>query len=140
MHWPSIGAAGLVTCLAAAFPAQEPLLDKKTRTYKEVGQVKIQADVYRAADAKVRPAVVWIHGGALVTGSRTGVPKDLLDLCRREGYVLVSIDYRLAPEVKLPDIIADLKDALAWIRKQGPTLFQVDPERIVVAGGRRAAI
>ena len=135
MCWPSIGTASLLTCLAAAFPAQETPFDKKTHIYKEVGEVKIQADVYRAADAKVRPAVVWIHGGALVMGSRTGVPKDLLELCRREGYVLVSIDYRLAPEVKLPDIIADLKDAFAWIRQQGPKLFQVDPERIVVAGG-----
>jgi acetyl esterase/lipase len=79
--------------------------------------------------------LVWIHGGALIVGDRTGVPKNLLDLCQERDYVLVSIDYRLAPEVKLPAIIADIKDALAWVREKGPKLFHGDPERIVVAGG-----
>src|ERR1700758_5545472 len=108
-------AAILVSWVVVPADAQEPAFEKKTYTYKEVGPVKIEADVYRAADAKERPVLVWIHGGALIMGSRTGVPKNLLDLCKREGYVLVSIDYRLAPEVKLPAIIDDLKDALAWI-------------------------
>jgi acetyl esterase/lipase len=124
-----------VFVLVARLAAQEPSFDKKTLTYKEVGKVQVQADVYRAADTKVRPGVVWIHGGALIMGSRAGVPKNLLELCQREGYVLVSIDYRLAPEVTLPAIIDDLKDALAWVRKQGPKLFHIDPERLVVAGG-----
>jgi acetyl esterase/lipase len=120
---------------AAVRVVQGPAFGKKTVTYKEAGGVKVQADVYRAEDSKVRPGLVWIHGGALIMGSRTGVPKNLLELCQREGYVLVSIDYRLAPEVKLPAIIEDLKDALGWIRKEGPKLFHIDPERIVVAGG-----
>jgi acetyl esterase/lipase len=128
-------ATGLVLLFVVTVDAGESSFGKKTYTYKEVGEIKVQADVHRAADTKVRPVLVWIHGGALITGSRTGVPKNLLDLCQREGYVLVSIDYRLAPEVKLPAIIADLKDALAWIRKEGPKQFHIDPNRIVVAGG-----
>jgi acetyl esterase/lipase len=112
-----------------------PAFRKKTYTYKTVGETKIQADVYRADDTKVRPVVVWIHGGALVLGSRTGIPRDLLELCRSEGYVLISIDYRLAPEVKLPAIIDDVRDAFRWIREQGPKLFACDPDRLVVAGG-----
>jgi len=135
MWYLHISAIVLLAVLVAAIPTQEQSFDKVTYVYKEVGDVKVQADVYRPADAKVRPAVVWIHGGALIMGSRTGVPKNLLELCEREGYVLVSIDYRLAPEVKLPDIIADLKDALSWVRAQGPKLFHVDPKRVVVAGG-----
>jgi acetyl esterase/lipase len=108
---------------------------KKTYTYKMADKLPIQADVYRAGDAKVRPVLVWIHGGALIVGNRHGVPRNLVDLCRQEGYVLVSLDYRLAPEVKLPAIIADLKDALSWVRVKGPGLFHADPDRIVVAGG-----
>src|SRR5260370_19806713 len=68
-------------------------------------------------------------------GDRTGIPQTLLDLCKERDYVLVSIDYRLAPEVKLPAIIADVKDALAWVKEKGPKLFHANPERIVVAGG-----
>ena len=122
----------LMPTVAAAEPA--PLV-KKARTYKTIGDVKIQADVYRADDTKVRPVVVWIHGGALVSGNRAGVPKNLLDLCRYEGYALVSIDYRLAPEVKLPEIIADIDDAFRWLREDGPKLLNIDPDRLVVAGG-----
>jgi acetyl esterase/lipase len=79
--------------------------------------------------------VVWLHGGALITGNKNSVPKSLLDLCRAERYVLVSFDYRLAPEVKLPDIIADLEDAFGWLRKEAPKLCHLDPDRMVVTGG-----
>src|SRR5262249_6949822 len=96
---------------------------------------KIHADVYRPDDTKVRPVVVWIHGGALIMGSRTGVPRQILDLCRKEGYALVSLDYRLAPEVKLPEIIEDVKDAFRWLRDKGPKLLAIDPDKMVVAGG-----
>jgi len=108
---------------------------KKTHVYKTVGETQIHADVYRPDDAKVRPVVVWIHGGALIVGSRAGVPKQLQDLCRQEGYALVSLDYRLAPEVKLPEIIDDVKDAFRWLRDKGPKLLAIDPDRMVVAGG-----
>jgi acetyl esterase/lipase len=122
----------------AGFPedggAGAPLV-RKTWTYKTVDGVKVEADVYRPDDDRARPVVVWLHGGALVTGSRTQVPKQLLDLCREEGYVLVSFDYRLAPEVKLPAIIDDVKDAFTWLRKEGPKHFAADPSRVVVTGG-----
>jgi acetyl esterase/lipase len=106
-----------------------------TYTYKTVDGLAIQADVYRPGDDRVRPVVVWIHGGALIMGNRDGVPGNLLTLCRQEGYVLVSIDYRLAPEVKLPAIIADVTDAMRWVHGKGPGLFHADPDRIVVTGG-----
>lgn len=119
----------------ALLGAADPAFEKKTYTFKTVGDVKIEADVYRAADSKARPVLVWIHGGALVMGGRNSVPRDLLDLCKSEGYCLVSIDYRLAPEVKVPAIIEDVSDALRWIREQGPKLLNIDPKKIVVSGG-----
>lgn len=48
---------------------------------------------------------------------------------------MVSIDYRLAPNTKLPAIIEDIQDAHRWIRSDGPKLFGADADRIVVAGG-----
>src|SRR5262249_10038160 len=122
---------------AGAGPARadEAAFGKQTYTYKTAGETPVQADVYRAADTKVRPVVVWLHGGALIMGSRTAVPKGLLDLCRAEGFALVSLDYRLAPEVKLPAIVEDVEDAFRWLRTQGPKLFHADAERVVVAGG-----
>jgi len=107
----------------------------KTHAYKTVGDVKLLADVHRPDDAVVRPAVVYIHGGALIMGNRLAVPRQLIDLCKKEGFALVSIDYRLAPEAKLPDIIADVEDAFRWLRDQGPKLLAIDPDRMVVTGG-----
>ena len=51
------------------------------------------------------------------------------------GYVVVSIDYRLAPETKLAAILEDVRDAFAWIRKDGPRLVGAQPDQIVVLGG-----
>ena len=117
------------------FAAAAPPLTKTTHAYKTVGDVKIAADVYRPDGNEKRPVVVWIHGGALIVGGRSGVPKNLLEFCTVQRLVLVSLDYRLAPEVKLPEIAADLVDAFRWLHEQGPTLLHADTSHIVVAGG-----
>ena len=108
---------------------------KQTYTYKTVGTLPIKADVYRTDDRAEQPVVVWIHGGALINGHRESIPARLKNPLLEAGCVLVSIDYRLAPETKLAEIVEDLKDAFRWIREQGPALFGADPRRIAVAGG-----
>jgi acetyl esterase/lipase len=115
-------------------PVEVPLT-KSTHVFKTVGDVKIEADVYRPAGDEPRPVVVWLHGGALIVGGRAQVPKNLLDMCTRERYMFVSFDYRLAPEVKLPEIAADIQDAFRWLHDRGPKLFHADTSRIVVTGG-----
>lgn len=127
--------AATTLLLAALAGADDASFAKKTHVFKTVGGVAVHADVYRPDDGKDRPVLVWIHGGALIMGGRSAVPRQLLDLSRKEGYVLVSFDYRLAPEVKLPDIIADVQDGMRWLREQGPKLFHADPTRLVISGG-----
>lgn len=107
----------------------------KTYIYKSAAGCEIQADVRSAAVTAKRPVILWIHGGALIMGSRSGVPAFLRAMVRDPGYTLVSIDYRLAPETKLPAIIEDIQDAHRWLRTDGPRLFAADPDRIAVVGG-----
>ena len=126
---------GLVFLSPREAGAIEPAFTMKTYTYKVIGPTRIEADVYRAEDAAVQPVVVWLHGGALIVGSRSQVPKRLLDQCRAEGFTLVSFDYRLAPEVKLPAILEDIRDAFRWLHEQGPKVLHIDPDRLVVTGG-----
>jgi acetyl esterase/lipase len=128
-----VGIAGLP--FASPVRAEQPPLSKKTYTYKTIGATQIQADVYRPADTKVRPVLVWLHGGALIVGDRDSVPRQLKRLCQEEGYALVTFDYRLAPETKLPAIVEDVEDAFRWLHEQGPKLLHIDPDRMVVAGG-----
>jgi acetyl esterase/lipase len=106
----------------------------KTFVYKRVGNLEIQADVYRPAGDAVCPVLLWIHGGGLIVGDRGGVDQRLRTPFSKAGYAIVSIDYRLAPETKLPQIIEDLRDAYAWLHDQGPKLFNVDTRRVAVAG------
>src|SRR2546425_2785997 len=103
--------------------------------YKKADGCDIQADVFGIAEKVSKPAAVWIHGGALISGSRklspkTAVLRSLLDA----GFTVISIDYRLAPETKLPAIIEDVQDAFRWVRSQAGIL-RIDPERIGVCGG-----
>lgn len=122
-----------------AAPAGPPPMT--TYVYKRVGALEIKADVLPATGfTGPRPVVVWIHGGALINGSRD---RDFYQeqtgwlgrLHAGHGVVLVSIDYRLAPETPLAAIVTDVEDAFRWVREQGPRLFQADPGRVAVAGG-----
>jgi len=68
-------------------------------------------------------------------GDRRGIDRTLLGELIKAGYVVVSIDYRLAPETKLAAILDDVKDAFAWARADGPKTFGARIDRIAVLGG-----
>jgi len=99
-----------------------------------VAGCKIQADVYRIPDNVIRPAILWLHGGALILGDREALPRDQLEKYVEAGYTVIAADYRLAPETKLKAIIEDLQDAYIWTRARGPELLHIDPNRIAVIG------
>ncbi len=106
-----------------------------TYTYKAVGDCHIRADVYRPSGCSApTAAIIYIHGGCLIYGSRKGINPEQLELYLGAGYTVISIDYRLAPETKLLEIITDLQDAFQWAADDGPDLFSIDPQRIAVVG------
>ncbi len=107
---------------------------KHTFIYKMVGDLSLQADVYRGDVAGRAPVVVWIHGGALIVGHRAGISVGAVERLTAAGCTVVSIDYRLAPETKLGAIIEDVRDAFAWVRADGRDLFGCDPTRVAAMG------
>ena len=109
--------------------------EPQTFVYKQAAGCDIKADVFGLPASGRKPAAVWIHGGALISGSRRLGPdarvlRSLLD----SGFAVVSIDYRLAPETKLPGIIEDVQDAFRWIRASADKLH-IQTDRLVVCGG-----
>ncbi|MEN1975469.1 alpha/beta hydrolase [Cellulomonas sp. P4] len=79
------------------------------------------------------PAVLWLHGGGMVMGDRfsqVDIPLEWLDAL---GSVVVTVDYRLAPEVTGTTIVEDGYRALVWLADHAAELG-VDPDRVVVAG------
>jgi acetyl esterase/lipase len=131
---PGVACAQRPTTTAPSQPNKPPAV--KTYVYKTIGDVKIEADNYPIAQDTPagHPVVVHLHGGALIGGSRKGMSGILMGTCQKEGYVMVSADYRLAPEVKVPEIIADIRDLFKWVNEQGPKLFNAQPGNFVVIG------
>ncbi|MGD9634359.1 MAG: alpha/beta hydrolase [Pirellulales bacterium] len=113
----------------------ESQLEKTTVAYREVNGHKILVDVYRPKGDSVCPVIVWLHGGALIMGNRESVHFEIMNLAEEKGYAVVSFDYRLAPESKLPELISDLEAGYQWLVHDGAKEFHLDPYRIVVAGG-----
>ncbi len=106
--------------------------------YKITDDCRICADVFRSAETEgFAPIILWIHGGSFISGSREKFSTTREDHLRgflKNGYTVVSIDYRLAPETTLPEICQDGVDAYNWIASEGPELFQADPGNIAVIG------
>src|SRR6476659_10905633 len=62
------------------------------------------------------PAVVCIHGGGFRAGSREGYNGTILKLAQN-GYVAITVTYRLAPKYQFPAAVQDTKAAVRWLRK-----------------------
>lgn len=74
-------------------------------------------DIYAPAGKGTdRPIVVWVHGGAWRLGDKAHVGEKPAAFNAR-GYVLVSVNYRLQPEVDVQAQAADVARAVAWVRK-----------------------
>ena len=108
---------------------------KRTHVYKQNTGYSLALDVYMPESAgNSLPAVMFIHGGALIFGGREMIEENEMTAIVSEGMAYVSIDYRLAPETKLMDIKEDVEDALRWMREDGARLYGFDPGRISVLG------
>lgn len=78
------------------------------------------------------PAIVYYHGGAFVLGDLEFEHPRCLEMARQTEAVVVSVDYRLAPEHPFPAPFEDCWAALQWVCQSGD--LGVDPDRIAVAG------
>lgn len=79
------------------------------------------------------PAVMGIHGGGYVLGTRFFGTGELIALAETHGTVGVAVEYRLAPEHRAPAAAEDCYAALVWLAEHAAELG-VDPARIVVSG------
>lgn len=106
---------------------------KTTIIFKQEKNFELKGDFYPASHTS-RPVIVYIHGGGLLWGSREDMKSEQIELYHQAGFNIFSIDYRLAPESKLPAIKEDIADALHWVENEGAKQFDYDPEKIAVIG------
>jgi len=79
------------------------------------------------------PAIICIHGGGFRAGKREGYDAQCIRLAQ-QGFVALTVSYRLAPKYPFPAAIHDVKAAVRWSRANAAK-FKIDPARIGVTGG-----
>jgi cation diffusion facilitator CzcD-associated flavoprotein CzcO/acetyl esterase/lipase len=89
--------------------------------------------LYRPASPGPHPVVLYFHGGGWVLGSATSDDAYCRDLCNQAGAVVISADYRHAPEARFPAPVEDAYAALQWVAANAEALGG-DPGRLAVAG------
>ncbi|MGW4033161.1 alpha/beta hydrolase [Streptomyces sp. NPDC004838] len=111
-------------------------VDRREVTVPAMDGAPIPLSVFSPADADrtaAAPCVYWMHGGGMVMGDRFSqidIPLEWLDAF---GAVVVSVDYRLAPEATGTALVDDCYQGLLWVAEHSDELG-IDPARIVVAG------
>jgi acetyl esterase/lipase len=126
--------------LAAATPSLEQLAGDgafavETRTIpgpEGAGDLELLV-VRPRGHAGPLPVLFYVHGGGMVMGDNRFGVADVLPLAAEFGFVVTSVEYRLAPEHPYPAAIEDVHAGLAWVAARAGEL-DADPERILLAG------
>ena len=105
-------------------------------------QSQLPIRIYTPEGSGPFPALVWFHGGGWVIGDLDTADATARNLTVGSSCVVVSVDYRLAPETKFPGPAEDCYTATQWVAQNAASI-EVDPGRIAVggdsAGGNLAA-
>ena len=95
---------------------------------------EVRALMYKPPEAAATGAgYLHIHGGGYVMGTPESSDPVNLEICARLGVLVLSVDYRVAPEHPIPAPLDDCYTGLAWLHEQAPALG-VDRNRIGIGG------
>jgi acetyl esterase/lipase len=114
--------------------ARVPATPTKTNVpyVEKNGHARHVLDIYAPPNAKKLPVVFWIHGGGWQTGDKRDVevkPQWFME----KGFVFVSTNYRLLPEVDMGTLIRDVAKSFGWVHKHIAE-YGGDPTRVLVGG------
>jgi acetyl esterase/lipase len=116
---------------------QKPRLQQPSVAERSVpgrgGAPDVRVFVINAKAGERRPAILHTHGGGFVLGSAAGDVPSLQVLAQALGCVIVTVEYRLAPETPFPGSLEDNYAGLKWLHANAEELG-VDRSRIALAG------
>ncbi|MCZ7416448.1 MULTISPECIES: alpha/beta hydrolase [unclassified Streptomyces] len=116
-----------------AAPRDEVAVTDRTAPARKAG-AGIPVRVYAApGPGEPAPALLFFHGGGFVTGDLETEDARCREIARRTGIVVISVDYRLAPEHPFPAAFEDCYDVLVWAAGNAAELG-IDRERVAVGG------
>jgi acetyl esterase/lipase len=143
----SLSTATLAAARAAIAPWVKPPLPSPMVEEKMIpgptGSPEVRVLVVGASPGATKPAVLHIHGGGYVAGSASAEKRNIQDISIAHDCIVVSVDYRLAPETRFSGSVEDNYAALRWLYSHARELG-VDATRIAIkgesAGGGHAAM
>ncbi len=89
--------------------------------------------LYQPQEATSLPVLVYLHGGGFVMGDLDTHDRPLRQLANRSGWLIVSVDYHLAPEHPFPTGLEDAYTAMQWVFTHASEI-NADPGRLTVGG------
>jgi len=98
----------------------------------------IPIKVYSPQSNTHLPAIVYFHGGGFFGGTVKVVENPCKALAERANAVVISVDYRLAPENPYPAGLTDCFDSVKWVYKYGEK-YNIDSTKIAVSGDSAGA-
>jgi acetyl esterase len=144
---PALGTQGVVETRAAfdnmPLPRKQIALAsvENRRIPGPAGEIPIR--IYQPYGLGVKPVLVYLHGGGWVIGTLDSYDSVCRELAEGAGCVVVSVDYRLAPEHRYPAAPEDCYAAVKWVSANAAALG-ADAKRIAVggdsAGGNLSAV
>jgi arylformamidase len=92
-------------------------------------------DIYAPKNAQKAPVMIMIHGGGWQIGDKQnrGLNDNKIPFCSENGFIYLSINYRLSPAVKHPAHIEDVAEAVSWVY-ENIGKYGGDPNKIFVMG------
>ena len=121
--------------IAAALLSQVQAQTTPTKSnipYTENGHERQVLDIYAPPNARDLPVVFWIHGGGWQRGDKSEVqlkPQWFMG----KGFVFVSTNYRLLPDVDMGTLIRDVAKSFSWVQKHIAE-YGGNPKRVLVGG------
>ena len=89
--------------------------------------------IYNADRSELKPVLIYFHGGNWIGGNLETSDSVCRTLAEGSNYIVISIDYALAPEHNFPDPLYQGLEVIDWIKKQG-IYYGIDHEKIVIGG------
>ena len=128
------GIAELVAQLSTGERECGHVLREDRRIPQMSNNTDIEVRIYRPKDYSTPlPALLWIHGGGYVMGDHRLDDLHNSALAERQSCIVVSVDYRLAPEHPYPAGLVDCFSALTWLFDESANLG-VDHSRVAIGG------
>lgn len=121
------------------YPAGMKISDLELHCTAELDSKPIPVRIYRPLAAlPVSPCVVYLHGGAFTKGSLDSGDPIAWGIADITGFVVISVDYRLAPECAFPAGVEDCYSVMLQLSRTGSD-YGIDPERLAVWGDSAGA-